>query len=81
MQPYSVIRLLAEGKANACSPIVWQYGPLVEAGWVTEAEFFPNARQTDTFLIATEGSSDVHVLRHALSLLRPGIADFFRFKM
>jgi hypothetical protein len=79
MHPYSVLRLLAEGKANARAPVVWRYGPLLDAGWATEAEFFPNARRTETFLIATEGSSDVHILRHALLLLRPGIADFFRF--
>ena len=29
--------------------------------------------------IATEGSLDTHILEHALSLLRPGIKDFFRF--
>ena len=30
-------------------------------------------------MIATEGSSDAHILKHAFSLLRPKIADFFRF--
>ena len=30
-------------------------------------------------MIATEGSSDAHILKHALDLLRPSIADFFRF--
>lgn len=79
LHPYSVLRLLAEGAGNAHAPVIWQYGPLVEAGWATEAEFFANARRSETFLIATEGSSDVHILKHALSLLRPGIADFFRF--
>ena len=39
----------------------------------------PHARRTQTFLIATEGSSDVHILKQALALLRPGIEDFFRF--
>lgn len=79
LHPYSVLRLLAEAKANDDTPVVWQYGPLVEAGWATEREFVPHARRTETFLIATEGSSDVHILKHALALLRPGIADFFRF--
>ena len=51
----------------------------MQAGWATEREFVPHARRTETFLIATEGSSDVHILKHALALLRPGIADFFRF--
>ncbi|MCS3479356.1 hypothetical protein M2212_006202 [Bradyrhizobium elkanii] len=79
LHPYSVMRLLAEAKANENAPVVWQYGPLVNAGWATEREFVAEARRTETFLIATEGSSDVHILKHALALLRPGIADFFRF--
>lgn len=79
LHPYSVMRLLAEGKANETASVIWQYGPLVSAGWTTAQEFVPGARRTETFLIATEGSSDVHILKHALALLRPGIADFFRF--
>ena len=79
LHPYSVLRLLAEGEANADLPVVWQYGPLVQAGWAAEKEFMPHARRIETFLIATEGSSDVYILKHALALLRPGIVDFFRF--
>ena len=44
-----------------------------------EAEFVPGARRTQTYLIATEGSSDTHILKSAFQLLRPEIADFFRF--
>ncbi len=79
LHPYSVIRLLGEKKDNHDDRVDWQYGPLATAGWATEQDFRPEARRTETFLIATEGSSDVHVLRHALALLRPGISDFFRF--
>lgn len=79
LHPYSIMRLLAEAKANENASVVWQYGPLVNAGWATEREFVTDARRTETFLIATEGSSDVHILKQALALLRPGIADFFRF--
>ena len=79
LHPYSILRLLAVAKANEDAQVLWQYGPLVEAGWASEPAFVPNARRTETFLIATEGSSDVHILKHALALLRPGIADFFRF--
>ncbi len=79
LHPYSVIRLLAEAAANENARVIWQYGPLVEAGWADVEEFTPEARRGETFLIATEGSSDVHILKRALTLLRPGIADFFRF--
>ena len=79
LHPYSVLRLLADSAENRREQVTWQYGPLVQAGWANEHEFVPNARRTQTFLIATEGSSDAHILKHALSLLRPAITDFFRF--
>ncbi|WP_323885662.1 HEPN/Toprim-associated domain-containing protein [Aeromonas veronii] len=79
LDPYSLLRLFAEVDANKDASVDWQYGPLVQAGWATENEFVPNARRTETFLIVTEGSSDVHILKHALELLRPEVADFFRF--
>lgn len=79
LHPYSVLRLLAEVGANKAVPVTWQYGPLVDSGYSTHREFEPEARRAETFLIATEGSSDVHILKHALALLRPEIADFFRF--
>ena len=79
LPPYAILRLLADNPANVGVPVVWQFGPLVSAGWADEAEFKPGARRIQTFLIATEGSSDTRILKHALALLRPGIADFFRF--
>ena len=79
MHPYSLLRVLALNPKNLDSPVVWQHGPLVDAGWADAGEFIPEARRTQTFLVATEGSSDVHILKHALSLLRPEIVDFFRF--
>ncbi|WP_226648984.1 HEPN/Toprim-associated domain-containing protein [Microbulbifer variabilis] len=79
LHPYSTLRLLSEVVANLDVSVEWQYGPLVEAGWSTEGEFVANAQRTETFLIATEGSSDVHILKHALELLEPDVIDFFRF--
>ena len=64
---------------NANAQVDWQFGPIVDAGWAEECGFSPNARRSQTFLIATEGSSDTHILKHAFSLLRPEISDFFRF--
>lgn len=79
LHPYLMLRLLAENPVNRETEVIWQYGPLVENGWAKTEEFEPHARRTETFLIATEGSSDAHILRHALELLRPEILDFFRF--
>lgn len=79
LDPYLMARVLAENPVNRETEVVWQYGPLVENGWANSEEFEPHARRNETFLIATEGSSDAHILKHALELLRPEILDFFRF--
>lgn len=79
LHPYAILRLLAGCPDNRGSEVVWHYGPLVSAGWESASEFQPGARREQTFLIATEGSSDTKILRHAFELLRPNVADFFRF--
>jgi hypothetical protein len=79
LHPYALLRLLAENPANLEAEVVWQYGPLVEAGWARASEFVPVIHRAQSFLIATEGTSDAHVLRRAFTILRPDIADFFRF--
>lgn len=79
LHPYAVLRLLAECPSNLELGVVWQYGPLVHAGWAEVDEFNPRARRAQTVLIATEGTSDIHILTHAITLLRPEVADFFRF--
>jgi hypothetical protein len=68
LHPYATLRLLAECQENQNLTVDWQYGPLVENGWATIEEFVPCARRRQTFLIATEGSSDVHILTHAIKL-------------
>ena len=79
LHPYNVLRLLAENESNLDANLEWRYGPLVSNGWAEEREFVSEARRAQTFLIATEGSSDTHIIQHAISLLRPEITDFFRF--
>lgn len=79
LSPYAMLQVYAQSKLNADAEVVWQFGPIVDSGWVDRDAFFVGARRTETILIATEGSSDVRILKHALNLLRPKIADFFRF--
>ena len=64
---------------NANARVDWQFGPVVCSGWADEREFLAGPQRTQTFLIATEGSSDAHILEHAFLMLRPEIKDFFRF--
>lgn len=79
LSTYSLLRLLALVPENLTVDVVWHYGPIVDSGWVNEEAFFPCARRNQTILIVTEGSSDVHILKHAIALLMPEVQDFFRF--
>ena len=79
LSPYSVLRILAENPANLTLDVVWDYGNFVHAGWAKNEEFVTGARRAQTFLLATEGTSDTHILKRGLSLLRPDVEDFFRF--
>ncbi|HEX3672709.1 MAG TPA: HEPN/Toprim-associated domain-containing protein [Rhizomicrobium sp.] len=79
LHPYHLLVLLAENASNNHLFVDWQYGPLVESGWAKEEVFVADAKRGETFLVATEGSSDAYVLRHAFKLLASGIEDFFRF--
>jgi hypothetical protein len=58
---------------------MWQFGPIVNAGWVERSAFAAGAFRSQTVLIATEGAPDARILRRALDLLRPFVADFFCF--
>ncbi len=69
LDPYSVLRVIAENPANLDLDVVWDYGNFVAAGWAQNGDFIAGARRTQTYLIATEGTSDIHILKHAIAQL------------
>jgi hypothetical protein len=73
------LRLLAENEANQDLDVTWDFTPLIGSGYARREQFRAGARPQQQFLIVTEGSSDAKILKHALDLLRPHVADFFRF--
>lgn len=79
LSPYSMLQVLARCPCNHGVKVVWQYGPMVESGWVAEESYGAGAARAERVLIVTEGSTDSRILSRALELLRPDIADFFRF--
>jgi len=76
---HSVIRLLADNPTAQDLPITWQFADVADGGWAPRAMFEAPLRQSNRFLIVTEGSSDVQILKHGLQLLYPDLADFFDF--
>ena len=79
LDPYLVLVLLGDNPANLDVGISWNFGPLVSAGWARREDFRAGARRRQTFLIATEGTSDIGILKRGLDPICPDITDFFRF--
>ena len=75
----SMLLVFGLSPANADAEVEWDFGPIVHAGWVKRDAFQPGIRRGQPILVATEGASDARILRRALDLLRPNVADFFRF--
>ncbi len=75
----SMLHVLALNPENLAVDVVWEFGPLVHAGWEGREAFHPGVRRKQKVLIATEGASDVRIIKRALDILRPDITDFFNF--
>jgi hypothetical protein len=79
LSPFSMLLVFALNLENAEAEVVWQFGPIVNAGWVERPAFSAGALRAQTVLVATEGASDARILRRVLDQMRPDVADFFRF--
>lgn len=79
LSPESMLQVFALNTANAEVEVTWTFGPIVHAGWLQREAFQPGTRRKQKILIATEGASDVRIIRRSLDILRPDVADFFNF--
>jgi hypothetical protein len=77
--PYTFLQLLALNPNASNIPVRWDFNGLVDSGWASRDEFVKPLAQPNRFLIVTEGSSDAAIIRHAFSILRPHIQDFFSY--
>lgn len=75
----SMLQVFAQSPANADIEVAWEFGPLVNNGWASISDFQPGARRVQKVLVATEGASDARIIKRALEVLRPDVADFFNF--
>jgi len=79
LSPYTILQLLAGNPSASHLPVNWQFADIESGGWARRDAFVKRPDQGDRFLIVTEGSSDASVIRHAIALLKPHLADFFDF--
>lgn len=76
---WTILRLLSANPTAQELPVTWAFNDLEDAGWASRETFVRDLDRKHRFLIVTEGSSDASIIRHALQLLRPQIADFFDY--
>lgn len=79
IDPYVLIRIIAENPMNNNLDLQWRYKDIVEGGWESEDNIFKGLDSKDKILIVTEGSSDSFILRKTLENLYVDVADFFEF--
>ncbi|MDY6856788.1 MAG: HEPN/Toprim-associated domain-containing protein [Thermodesulfobacteriota bacterium] len=79
IDPYIVLRLLAENAANLDKHVIWRYSDVLDGGWTNQDELFAGLHNSDKYLVVTEGGSDSKILMQSLEPLYPHVADFFNF--
>jgi len=78
LSPYDTLRVFAERPENLDLMVVWDFMDVVESGYFERKDFTVGSNGKG-FLLVTEGTSDTDIIRHAFKILRPEIADFFRY--
>lgn len=79
INPYIILRLLAENTRNLDFEVEWRYNELLENGWIRKEDIIPKLNNSDKILIVTEGKTDSFVLKKTLDELYPHISYFFEF--
>lgn len=79
IDPYIVLRLLAENPTCANLNVYWSFNDIVEDGWVKREDIIKPLANSEKILIVTEGSSDAYIIKKTLDSLYPDISDFFKF--
>lgn len=79
LSPYTVLKLLVENPSAQNLPVNWSFKDLEDGGWGKREGFVRPLDQSNRFLIVTEGSSDAAIIKHAFTILKPHIADFFDY--
>lgn len=79
LDPYVVLRLIIENRANLDEKLIWRFLDIVEGGYVKQDELYEKLSDSDKYLIVTEGTSDLFILGKSMDLLYPDITDFFSY--
>ncbi len=79
LDPYIILRLLAENESCKELDVYWSFFDIVEGGWASREEIISPLSDNQKILIVTEGSSDSFIIKKSIDQLYPEISDFFKF--
>lgn len=79
LDPYIILRLLAENDSCTELDVFWSYADVVDNGWINKEDAVLSLPIEKKILIVTEGSSDSFIIQKTLNELYPEISDFFYF--
>lgn len=78
LSAYTILQLLSANPSAQDLPVNWQFADVEYGGWAGRDHFVRQLDASNRFLVVTEGSSDVAIIRHALQLLAPTSPTFSR---
>lgn len=79
LDPYIILRLLAENPSCDSLDVYWGFADVIEGGWARKEDFVQQLPDEKKILIVTEGSSDAFIIKKTITELYPDISDFFTF--
>lgn len=79
LEPYIILRILAENHNNLEYDVEWRYNDVIENGWIKKEEIIGSLENKYKILIVTEGKSDSFIIQKTINNLYPDISDFFEF--
>lgn len=79
LDPLITIRVLAENPKNHTRKIIWRFHDVLENGWIKKDDVLKEPKESQKYLLVTEGTSDLFIIQKSLELLHPEIIDFFHF--
>ena len=79
IDPYIIVRILAENPANKSFELQWRTADDIDNGWVKREELIKPLSASQKIMIVTEGSSDSFIIKKTIDSLYPNISDFFDF--
>ena len=79
LDPYIILRLIIENPNNLNQKLIWRYSDILEGGYIKKNELYEDLSISDKYLIITEGTSDLFIIRKNIKLFYQEIFDFFEF--